>query len=90
MRKLLILIPMILLLTGCLEDVPVSSKWPATPDELKTACPSLEQINPDTTKLSEVIGVVSDNYSTYHECQVKVDAWIEWYKAHQQIVEEIK
>jgi hypothetical protein len=89
MRKLLLLIP-VLLLTGCLTDVPVKSAWPEVPKELLDACPALQQIDPNTTKLSEVIGVVSTNYGQYRECQVKVDAWVEWYKAQQKIVEEIK
>jgi hypothetical protein len=89
MKKLLLLVP-VLLLTGCLEDVPVASKWPEIPAELKTACPALKEVNPDTTKLSEVIDVVAGNYATYHECQVKVDSWIEWYNTQKKIQDEIK
>jgi len=89
MRKLLLLAP-VLLLTGCLTDVPVKSVWPEVPEELKAACPALQEIKPDTTKLSEVIDVVSSNYSSYHECQVKVDAWVEWYNTQKKIHDEIK
>lgn len=88
MKRLLVLIPAILL-TGCL-NTPVARHFPEVPDELKTACPSLEQVDPNTTKLSEVVRVVTDNYTQYHECRVKVDAWIEWYKTQRSIFEEVK
>lgn len=89
MKRLLILIPFVLL-TGCLEDVPVTAKWPDVPANLKLACPGLQEVKEGTTKLSEVLEVVADNYSEYHECQVKVDAWIEWYNAQKKINEGIK
>ena len=88
MKKLLVLIPAILL-TGCL-NTPVARHFPEVPEELKTACPSLEQVDPNTTKLSEVVRVVTDNYTQYHECRVRVDAWIEWYKTQRSIFEEVK
>ncbi len=89
MKRLLVLIPFLLLL-GCEEDVPVVAKWPDIPADLKTACPGLQEVKEGTTKLSEVITVVTDNYSQYHECQVKVDAWLEWYQSQKKIHEEIK
>ena len=89
MKRLLILIPFLLLL-GCEEDVPVTAKWPEIPDALKTACPGLQEVKEGTTKLSEVLEVVADNYSQYHECQVKVDSWLEWYNTQKKINESIK
>lgn len=88
MKRLLALIPAIVL-TGCLTT-PVARHFPEVPKELQTACPSLEQVDPATTKLSEVVRVVTDNYTQYHECRVKVDAWIEWYKTQRSIFEEVK
>jgi hypothetical protein len=88
MKRLLALVPVVLL-TGCL-NTPVARHFPEVPEELKTACPSLEQVDPNTTKLSEVVRVVTDNYTQYHECRVKVDAWIEWYKTQRSIFEEVK
>jgi hypothetical protein len=88
MKKLLAFIPVVLL-TGCL-NTPVSRHFPAVPEELKTACPSLEQVDPATTKLSEVVRVVTDNYTQYHECRVKVDAWIEWYQTQRAIFDSVK
>ena len=88
MKRLLALVP-IILLTGCL-NTPVARHFPEVPEELKTACPSLEQVDPNTTKLSEVVRVVTDNYTQYHECRVKVDAWIQWYKTQQAIFDSVK
>jgi hypothetical protein len=87
--KLTLALILAILLTGCL-NTPVARHFPEVPEELKTACPSLEQVDPNTTKLSEVVRVVTDNYTQYHECRVKVDAWIEWYKTQRSIFEEVK
>jgi hypothetical protein len=88
MKKLLILIPVVLL-TGCL-NTPVSRHFPEVPEDLLKACPSLEQVDPATTKLSEVVRVVTDNYTQYHECRVNVDAWIEWYTTQRAIFNSVK
>ena len=86
-RLTIILIP--LLLSACLAT-PVARKFPAIPEDLKTACPDLAQMDPATDRLSEVINTVTVNYSTYHECKIRVDAWMEWYKTQQTIFEEVK
>ena len=88
MKTLLALIP-VLLLTGCL-NTPVKRTFPDVPEDLLKACPSLEQIDPRTDKLSDVLIVVADNYGQYHQCRVKVDAWIEWYKTQRSIFESVK
>ena len=88
MKRLLLILP-VLLLTGCLGTAPVQRNFPDVPDELKIACPDLNMVEP-TTKLSDVVTVVAKNYGQYQECQVKVDAWIEWYKSQKQIFESVK
>ena len=88
MKRLLFLSP--LLLSACFLTVPVERKFPDIPPELKQACPDLLLIDTNTTKLSDVIGTVSSNYSQYHECRVKVDAWIEWYQIQKHIFESVK
>jgi len=85
--KLLLIVP-VLLLTGCLST-PVKRSFPEVPEELKVACPDLMMIEP-TTKLSEVVTVVTKNYGQYQECQIKVDTWIEWHKTQKQIFESVK
>ena len=86
MKKLLIL----LLLAGCSTTVPVARKFPEIPDSMKVSCAPLTQIKQDTTKLSEVITVVVDNYSQYHLCSDKVDMWIEWYSLQKENFDSVK
>lgn len=85
MKKLIIISA--LLLSAC---IPVDRHFPEVPEELKTACPDLAEIDPNTTKLSEVVRTVTDNYSRYHECQIRVDAWIEWYNTQRAIFDSVK
>jgi len=86
MKKLLIL----LLLTGCSTTVPVARKFPEVPDVLMVPCPPLTQIKEGTTKLSEVVGVVTDNYFEYHKCSDKNDLWMEWFRAQKEIFDSVK
>ncbi len=71
-----------ILLTGCLSTAP---KFPDIPEELKTACPELKEAAKETQELSKLLDVVVVNYSTYYECRVKVDAWLEWYRTQKEI-----
>lgn len=77
------------LLTGCLfkQPVPIKQVWPDVPKELLEACPDLKLVDPKTDKLSDIIGVVADNYGTYYECKAKVDDWIVWYNGQKKIYE---
>lgn len=79
-----------LLLAGCSTTVPVARKFPDVPKVLKEACVPLSQIKKDTNKLSEVIIVVSSNYTEYHKCSDKVDMWTEWYISQKEIFESVK
>lgn len=83
--KFLVLVPAILLLTGCLATAP---KFPDIPPELKTPCPELQEATKDTKELSKLLDVVVVNYSTYYECRVKVDAWLEWHKTQKEIYDK--
>jgi len=78
-----------LLLTGCSTTVPVTVNFPQSPVELKQRCVDLKIIKQDA-KLSDVTKTVVENYTTYHECSLKVDAWIEWYDKQKKIFEETK
>lgn len=88
MKKLLVS-SLLLFLMGC-TTVSTDRKFPDVPNELKVACPGLQLIDPATTKLSEVISVVTTNYGQYQECQIKVDAWIEWYTTQKNIFNSVK
>jgi hypothetical protein len=87
MKYLIILL--VLCLTGCSTTVPVTAKFPEAPNTIQQQCPALQKLK-DDAKLSEVATTVTLNYSTYYECSVKVDGWIEWYQVQKQIFESIK
>lgn len=88
MKRLLVLVPAFLL-AGCLAT-PVKREFPKVPEELTVACPDLKTVDTETTKLSTVITVVTDNYATYHECRLKVDAWRDWYKTQKEIFDSVE
>ena len=77
------------MLVGCSTTVPVTSKFPEAPKYSLQACPQLQTLK-DGSKLSEVATTVTINYSTYYECAVKNDAWIEWYQIQKHIFESVK
>ena len=85
MKKFLVLL---LILGGC-TAVPVKRTFPAVPDELKAACPDLQKLKPEA-KMSDVLGIVTQNYTTYHECRIKHEAWVQWYDSQKKIFDEVK
>lgn len=87
MKVLLILLPT--LLTGCMLTAPVKPAFPESIDDVMITCPELYLTPEDTTKLSEVLIVVTKNYGLYHECSTKVNTWIEWYIEQKKIYNEI-
>jgi hypothetical protein len=87
--KKLILIPLLLLL-GCSTVVPVTVKFPDAPKDLIAPCQDLKTLDAKTEKLSDVLEVVTDNYSLYYECKTKNDDWIEWYNSQKKIFDNIK
>ncbi len=73
--------------SGCSTPVPVTAKFPEAPGKLATQrCPDLQKLK-DDAKLSDVSRTVTLNYSSYYECAVKTDAWIEWYEIQKRIFE---
>jgi hypothetical protein len=85
----IIIILLVLLLAGCSTTVPVTAKFPEAPRFASQACPQLEKLN-ENAKLSDVAATVTMNYSTYYECAVKNDSWIEWYQIQKNIFESVK
>ena len=78
-----------ILISGCSTVVPVTAKFPEASSKLQIKCPQLEKLK-DEAKLSEVSKTITMNYSTYYECAVKLDSWIEWYQVNKIIFEGIK
>jgi hypothetical protein len=75
---------------GCSTPVPIVPAFPAVPTSLKETCPDLKKVDESTTKLSEVIETVADNYHQFYDCKSKVDDWIEWYNTQKGIFDKIK
>ena len=86
--RILFLVPLLFVLTGCLST-PVKRNFPEVPQELMEVCPDLKETEP-TEKLSDVLTVINNNYTQYHECKIKTDTWIEWYKTQKQIFDSVK
>ena len=75
------------MLTGCATSVPVTAKFPNPPGKgAITACPDLQKLNTDA-RLSDISRTITINYTTYYECAVKTDTWIEWYNSQRAIFE---
>jgi len=79
---------LLLLVTGC-SSVPVAPKFPEVPERILQKCPQLEKLSEDS-KLSDIAKTVTNNYTTYYECAVKHDAFIEWYQVQKKIYESVK
>ena len=79
----------VLILTGCSTTVPVTAKFPDVPERLLVKCPQLEKLE-NEAKLSDIGKTVTNNYTTYYECAVKNDAFIEWYQTQKRIFESVK
>jgi hypothetical protein len=84
MKRVLAIIP-VLFLAGCFASAPVKRNFPDIPDDLKKSCPELKTIDNGTDQLSRVITTVTENYAQYHECKLKTDTWLEWYKQQKKI-----
>jgi hypothetical protein len=84
-----IVIMLVLAITGCSTAVPVTARFPDPPGSLATqSCAELQKLKEDA-RLSDISRTVTVNYSSYYECAVKTDAWIEWYKIQKIIFEGV-
>lgn len=75
------------LATGCSTVVPVTVKFPEAPEQLLVKCPQLDKLG-DESKLSDITKTITKNYTTYYECAVKHDAFVEWYKIQKEIFDK--
>jgi len=89
MKKILIIF-LALFLTGCSTTVPVTAKFPEAPSMILEKCPQLKTIEGESVSIVDFTKTVTLNYTTYYECAVKSDAWIEWYQIQKQIFEEVE
>ena len=84
-----IVVMLVFAITGCSTAVPVTARFPDPPGSLATqSCAELQKLK-DDARLSDISKTVTVNYSSYYECAVKTDAWIEWYKIQKIIFEGV-
>lgn len=86
--KAILAVVALTVLTAC-TTAPVARKFPDLPPSLTTSCEPLKLV-PQTKKLSEVLTVVTENYALYHECEIKVETWMEWYANQKEIFDSVK
>jgi hypothetical protein len=89
MGFVMVLLLVVFILTGCTTP-PVIPKFPEAPTKAGAMeqCPDLKKLQ-DGAKLSDVSQTININYSTYYECAVKADIWIEWYNINKINYEKI-
>ena len=75
-----------LLLAGCVT--PVKRDFPKVPPTLVEQCAPLQEVQA-TAKLSDVLTTVTQNYSQYHECELKVTSWSDWYDTQKKIFDSV-
>ena len=86
---LVLFITLAFLATGCSTIVPVTAKFPSVPDTLLEKCPQLKTIEGEKISIIDYTKTVTINYTTYYECAVKSDSWIEWYQIQKNIFEKV-
>jgi len=87
---LIIYILLAFLITACSTVVPVTQNFPEAPDRLLEKCPELKTIAGERISIVEFTRTVSENYTTYHQCAGRTDAWIDWYDQQKKIWEQMK
>jgi hypothetical protein len=88
--KKLIIICLAFVLTACSTTVPVVAKFPVAPDILLEKCPPLKTIEGENVSIVDFTKAVTTNYTLYHECVIKNEAWATWYQKQKEIFENIK
>lgn len=85
----LVVAGVLLAVTGCSTTVPVTQRWPDAPMELMKKCPTLVQLAPTETAITDLLRVVVRNYGTYYECATRLEGWQEWHDAQKKIFEQV-
>jgi hypothetical protein len=87
---LVIFIVLAFLITACSTAVPLTQNFPDAPDLLMEKCPELKIIAGEKVSIVEFTRTVSENYTTYHQCAGRTDAWIDWYREQKKIWEQLQ
>ena len=88
MRKIILSLTSAFLMTGCAHVFPVTVPFPTPPNVLLEGCDDLNTLRPDP-KLSDLMVVVTENYTKYHVCKEKNQAWRDWYTTQKSIYDSL-
>jgi len=86
--KLFFIALLAVFVSGCAATVPVTRQFPDIPPSLQQPCDDLASV-PESELMSDMLSVVTANYARYHECSLRVDTWLEWYKTQSQLFDDI-
>lgn len=73
--KVLVLLPLIFLLSGCWKTIPT---LPDPPPSVVQSCLPLEKAN--SAELEQFLKTVVHNYELYYLCSAKHENFVNWYK----------
>jgi len=90
--RLTIVLLTTLILGGCgfMKPVLIMPEFPQPVKELTEKCRELQMIEGDTVAITDMLKIVVNNYTLYHQCSLKVDGWNDWYVEQKQIYDEVK
>ena len=80
-----ILLPFVALFVGCSSTNPTIPKFPDVPLEFLQQCPQLKIADINNPSIVALSKTIVENYTTYHQCSNKVNAWAKWYNAQKKI-----
>lgn len=84
------IIILVILLVGCSTTVPVERKFPDVPTPLMIKCPELSIIEDNPVSIIDLLKVVVKNYTSYHQCAITTESWIDWYNSQKRIFDSVK
>jgi hypothetical protein len=90
--KYILIAVMALTITGCAMKKPVlmMPEFPAAVKELTEKCPELKLIETDQVAITDMLKVIVENYSRYHQCSYKVEGWNDWYTEQKKIYDDLR
>lgn len=89
--KIITLFLSLVLLSGCsmiTKYLPAKPKFPEPSKILTEPCPDLRQIEGNNVAITELLRLVVENYSLYHECSLKNEGWNDWYKKQKEVYDK--
>lgn len=87
--RIVLLVALAVALSGCVPDAGVRRKMPDPPPSLVKDCGDLDAAK-QSEKLSELLTTVTENYSKYHTCRIKVEEWTKWYTEQKEIFDKVR